>query len=337
MDEFLLLEKGVGKDSHFVTEVARLKVIENRLLRLKDFLEINQTPDLENALKKISEYFDYRGLFIEEKFDWEIILEQQLVRLQKLILELSGGHKAIHSFLLKYDFHNLKVMLSKKDLENLSYPDLGLWGKEKIKALLGENKLKGYEYIQEELKKIIAQKNIFLRHCLLDKLYFEYAWQLATETENRFLQEYLKLSFDWLNVINFLRIKIFTRDRNIFSILWLKNGNLDKKIFLDNFDSDLLNLKKIFSFLSYQKVFNKAIDYLQDNKSFLYFTLGLKKIKINFMAKTCYLIFGIEPIISYFVLKEEEIYTLHMILVSKFFISPSQDEMRERIKYIYEG
>ena len=99
--------------------VARVRVLETRLLSRDRIERMADALSAEEALKILAET-SYAPLVAEvgSPYDYEEILVREMKRVRRFIEEISPEPDMIGLFFLKYDFHNLKVILKNKYLGN---------------------------------------------------------------------------------------------------------------------------------------------------------------------------------------------------------------------------
>ena len=111
----------------FIQGVTRTRVLENKLLSRAKIDRMIEAKDIEEVFKSLSET-DY-GNFVsslKRAGDYEEVLSSELIRVYKMMRELSKDPVVVDILALKYDYHNLKVMvkenLLKKDLSGIYIP-----------------------------------------------------------------------------------------------------------------------------------------------------------------------------------------------------------------------
>ena len=331
------------KRTDFIQSVTRTKVLETRLLK-KDIIDrMIESDETSEALKVLSET-EYSGSLkgVSSPADYERILSNELVRVYELMREISPNHLVVDLLALRYDYHNLKVMIKGKlynKFTNYLIIPVGTVPTQVMNLAYNQG---DYSQIPREFKLAIedVEKDFELNQdsqridLLLDNHYFNHLFNMAKETEIDLFINYVKDMIDFINISTLIRLRKQNKDISFAKDVILENGNIKKDYIIDVYEDPLEDLiegfkdSKISESLvkglnSYQKTgrlsnFEKYKDnYLMD--------LNLPSKNINI---------GPEPIFSYIIAKEAEIKTLRIIFVAKI-NKLSPNVIRERVRELY--
>lgn len=135
----------------FLQLIPRIRVYEKKLLDKAQIERMIDANTSEGALKVLQET-EYAAFMNEVRRpdDYEILLSNELVRLYKTMYEASPLKEIIDVMALKYDYHNIKVLvkgLELDDSKNISAVSVHFKGiepeniLENIKKVLGEPKI----------------------------------------------------------------------------------------------------------------------------------------------------------------------------------------------------
>ena len=133
-----------------------------------------------------------------------------------------------------------------------------------------------------------------------------------------FLQDYYRLLTDLTNFRSLLRWKVMELDRSRFRDVLLPGGFIPEGIFLDLIGEPVEQIPGVFSRWIYYPVFLEGTKYLNTNHSFIRYEAMVEKLLSTYIDKTRYLVFGVEPVIAYYLRKMKEIKNMRIILVGKF-------------------
>lgn len=327
----------------FIQGVTRTRVLETRLLSKTKIDRMIEAKDIGEVFKTLNET-EYSNAVagITRNEDYENILSHELKRVYKLMREISKDQIVVDLMALKYDYHNLKVLVKEKilnkDFSHLYIP-IECTDFKTIKDGFLEGNLKNIEPVYREaieavLKDFEITKDPQRIDLIFDKFYFEHLYKMAVDTDIELFVNYVKDMIDFINIKSSIRLKKQGKDIAFFEDVLLSNGNIDKDAILfalnDSIESMINKFKnsRISSSLIKGLEAYKATNRLSDLEKYMDNYL----MEINQPSK--FVNFGPEPIFSYIVAKEAEIKTLRIIMVSKL-NKLSPDATRERVRDLY--
>lgn len=322
--------------------VVTIRVLEKRLLtrnRLERMIEA-ETP--EEVLKLLGETeYSQDMADIHGSQDYETILKRETERVFSIVRKMVKNTAIVDILSLKYDYHNLKVLLKSKitgkDFSNLLMQAGTIdAGKFKTKFELQSNDLPKeiIEAIVEVQKDFEENHNPQRIDILVDKHYFRNLSRLAKEIDVKVITDYVEGLIDFQNMITLLRVQKQNRDARFLETVIFKGGTISKNKIVasinDNIDTILNKFKKekLGMYLA------KGLETFSETKRLS----ELEKISDNYLMElnkeSKYVVFGPEPLFTYLVAKEREINAVRMIMVSKI-NNISSDKIRERLRETY--
>lgn len=327
----------------FIQAVSRTRVLETRLLSRAIVERMIDAKNIEEALKVLgeTEYANVMGGLTRVE-EYEKVLFSELKRVYQMMYEMTKENIVVDLLALKYDYHNLKVLvkerLLQKDLKNLYIP-IGTLDVDKLRQNYLAGNLKEVDAKFKEALEAV-DRDFEINHdpqridILLDKYYFSHLYSLAKETEIPLFINYVQDLIDFTNIRTLIRVKKQNKDVNFLEEVILPNGKIgtdEITIALNDSIEDIMNKFKSYDIspeikrgLESYKEFGTLSDFEKIMDNYL--------IDLNKVSKNIH--FGPEPIFSYIVAKETEIKILRIILVSKLNnISP--DDIRERLRDLY--
>ncbi|MBC7088450.1 MAG: V-type ATP synthase subunit C [Tissierellales bacterium] len=327
----------------FTQSVTRIRVMEKKLLDSVTIDKLVDAKDLDDVLRILqdTEYADAISK-ISDKKDTEKILSYELNKSFKEMQELSPDESIIDLLKLKYDYHNLKVMLKEyfmnSDLSKMYIP-IGTVDFEKLKAFFLSSDYKNIpekfrEAINTVVKDYEEKKDPQRIDIILDKFYFEDLYDLAIKTEIEMIVNYVKDNIDFINILTALRLKKLDKDIQFLRDILIENGNIDPEeiaiIYLESPDNMVMKFKN--SRIS--KWLKNGLETYNSSGRISAFEKSMDNHLINLIKESKTVVFGPEPIFAYLVAKEMEIKVLRIIMVSKLNnISPQA--IRERLRELY--
>lgn len=310
----------------FTSVIPRLRVLETRLLdksKLDRMIDSNSAWDAVKVLQE-SEYAAHMS-HVKRAEDYEEMLSAELKRIYKLMYEISPEKSVVDVMSVRYDYHNIKVLLKAKalkaDFSHLLLP-IGMIEVDKLKAAIVNEAYSDLPQIMrsaiEEIERdFVSTKDPQRIDIIADRYMFRHMLEIANGIQNRFVENYVKSMIDLTNVKSLIRVKKQNKDRKFLEEVLLEGGNTDK----DNFISLLVdNVESIVGKLSY-------VDYVEPLRLGVedYVKTGslnaLEKFTDDYIVKIMkdakYVSFGPEPVIAYIFAKENEIKLIKIIMVGK--------------------
>ena len=322
--------------------VVTIRILEKRLLtrnRLERMIEA-QTP--EEVLKLLGETeYSQDMADIHGSQDYEIILKRETERVFSIVRNMIKNTGIVDVLSLKYDYHNLKVLLKSK-ITGKDFSSLLMQAgtidasKFKVKFESQSNDLPQeiMEAIDEVQKDFEENHNPQRIDIIVDKHYFRNLSRLAKEIDIKVITDYVEGLIDFQNMITLFRVQKQKRDARFLETVIFEGGTISKNKIVasinDNTDTILNKFKKekLGTYLV------KGLEAFSETKRLS----ELEKISDNYLMElnkeSKYVVFGPEPLFTYLVAKEREINAVRMIMVSKI-NNISSDKIRERLRETY--
>ena len=322
--------------------VVTIRILEKRLLtrnRLERMIEA-QTP--EEVLKLLGETeYSQDMADIHGSQDYEIILKRETERVFSIVRNMIKNTGIVDILSLKYDYHNLKVLLKSK-ITGKDFSSLLMQAgtidasKFKVKFETQSNDLPQeiIEAIDEVQKDFEENHNPQRIDIIVDKHYFRNLSRLAKEIDVKVITDYVEGLIDFQNMITLFRVQKQKRDARFLETVIFEGGTISKNKIVasinDNTDTILNKFKKekLGTYLV------KGLEAFSETKRLS----ELEKISDNYLMElnkeSKYVVFGPEPLFTYLVAKEREINAVRMIMVSKI-NNISSDKIRERLRETY--
>ncbi|MCD5390905.1 V-type ATP synthase subunit C [candidate division NPL-UPA2 bacterium] len=317
----------MAEDRRYAYAVGRIRALETRLLRRERFDQMVGAEDAEETLRALADT-DYGPLLSEIKSpdEFEIALNKELTKVLSLISHLSFDPELTDLFRLRYDFHNLKVLLKQKYLarspvdSKLCLIDAGVIEGEKLRKIMeGED----YSELPDELRTAVDKSEKGFEETgdpqMIDIILDKEMYSLFHERSsgNPFLKEYFQISADLTNIRIFLRVRALRKERDFFEEVFLEGGKLELSFFLRLYGEPIDNFASALSPTAYGQLVSQGIKYWKENGSWSKLERLSDNHILNFLGRAKHIVFGLEPLIGYLLARENEIKMLRMIMVGK--------------------
>ena len=323
--------------------VVTVRVFEKRLLTKNKLERMIESSTPEEVLKLLGETeYSHSMSDIKNVNNYEKILKRETERVFSVIKEMSKDREIVDTLSLKYDYHNLKVLLKGKllgkDFSELLM-DAGTVKADKLKVAFD---IKNYDDLPNEFTSTMLEvekdfedkKDPQRIDIIADKYYYKHLIRIVKDINVDVMKAYVEGLIDFQNVITLLRVKKQNRDLKFLETVIHEGGTIskDKIISLLNDNTEIiankLKKEKIGTYLL------RGVESFNETGRLS----ELEKIAENYLMElnrdSKYIVFGPEPLFTYLVAKEREINAIRMIMVSKINnISP--DKVKERLRDTY--
>ena len=323
--------------------VGRIRVLETRLLDKSKLERMVEASTADEALKVLAET-DYANMVTEldSVHDFEDILQEEIQRTYLLVRKINPEAHFTDLISLKYDFHNLKVLLKAKYLEEnadtLLIP-VGTIPIDKLRSIVSEENFQELPGALRASVEQIAEEFIVSGDPQMIDLYLDrtlYAMLIGTARKLRsaILEGLFIREADLTNIKTFLRVKRIGFDKEFLQKALLPYGRLPADLFLDLLDEPLELLEDRLSMSDYAAAVSEGVREWQDKGSITHFEKQADDLLTAYLQQGKLRPFGLEPLIGYLYAKEVEIKNIRMILVGKINGLPTE-LIRERLRDVY--
>ena len=320
--------------------VVTIRVLEKRLLTKNRIERMIESETCEEVLKLLSETeYSQDMTDIQNSRDYEKILKRETERVFSLVRNMSKNKEVVDILSLKYDYHNLKVLIKskvfEKDNTNLLM-NAGTIDITKFKTKSETQSLDLPEEILEAIAEIKKEENLTPQKIdiIVEKYYFKNLVNLSKKIDVKVITDYVKGLIDFKNIITLFRVQKQKRDAKFLDSVIFEGGTISKdKIVASLNDSSETILNK-FKKEKLGPYLVKGVEVFNETKRLSEF----EKISDNYLMElnkeSKYIVFGPEPLFTYLVAKEREINAIRLIMVSKI-NNISSEKIRERLRDTY--
>jgi V/A-type H+-transporting ATPase subunit C len=323
--------------------VTRTRVLETKLLDSTKVDRMVEAKDADDVIKILGET-EYANSISEmsHSLDYETVISKEIENTYKYMREILPEPELVDIFLLKYDIHNLKVMLKSSLLDednDFLLRDLGTIPVSKMKEMFKEKDFRALHPIiiaglEEILNSFENSPDPQMIDIILDRCQYDTMYQLAEKSKNKFLQDFIKSQIDMINVRSFLRVKGANLGRDYLAKVLLQHGNLDMNYYEKYLDESLDSFKDSLWIRDFYSVVAEGLESYEKNKTLT----RLEKLADDYIFSIAkqgkYVAFGIEPLVGYLMAKENEAKIIRIIMVGKMNNIPNEI-IRERLRDVY--
>ena len=313
--------------------VARIRVLEQRLLTKQAFSQMAEARTPDEALRMLKDA-GYDTGEIENAYEYEKVLAAELSKTYALVQELAPDENFLDIFLYKVDYHNLKVLI-KEELSGLDGEKYLLQGgtipvdtlkkaiEDKDTSILPEEMANAVENAYESFHSMQSGQAVDVA---LDKGVFASMEKMAKASKQGFLMEYVALIADLTNLKSYMRIKKMKKTFEFFRMVYVPGGSLTLDFFQKVFKAE--NPSAELKGIRYSGLAEGM------EKGFTEFEKLCDNYVTEFTRKAKYISLTVEPLIAYVYAKETEIKTVRIIMSSKI-NKIDAETIKERLRDAY--
>lgn len=331
-------------NTQYAYAVARIRAIETKMLDNAkiDRMVDAKTPD--EALKVLidADYGDSSG-DIASVYEYEVLLREELKKVYRLLRQIAPQPQVFDLFLLKNDYHNVKVFLKAEFLDQENDDliiDAGTIPTAKLKLMIKERNLSGMPIIMRKaIEECIDTYNRTsdpqVIDLILDKANYEQMREMAEKSEIEFVIDLVKTMIDLENIKTFLRIKKLNKSWDFLKKVILPGGTIDTGVYVERLESPLESFVDRLQYTPYGgAICAEGIADYQKTGSLTKLEKLSDNFIISFVKKAKHVFLGIEPLVAYLMAKETEIKIARIIMVGKM-NQISNEIIRERLREAY--
>ncbi|MEI7884080.1 MAG: V-type ATP synthase subunit C [Clostridia bacterium] len=325
--------------------VARVRVLETKLLTANKIDRMLDAATPQDVLKVLAES-EY-GVFladIKNTNDYEIALSKELARIYELVLSLAPEPEVFASFRLKYDVHNMKVLLKERYFQVKSANILSSMGNismEKIQEIFKSEDLlaaipESYRPYFLRIEQAMANKlDPQIIDIQMDTMYYELALATAKKHKVKIVEEYFVRLIDITNIKTLLRVTKLQESVYFMKSMLLPGGEIPMNFFLQAIAEPLEKWVELLGLASsYRDILEMAIQEFIATKQLTSFEAKADNQLLANVRAQKYNPFGIESILGYLLAKETEVKLIRIIMVGKT-NQIDAAKIRERMREVY--
>jgi V/A-type H+-transporting ATPase subunit C len=340
----------LSKDSSFAYAIGRIRAIEKRLLDKGKFDRMIESKTPEEAIKVVAEAgYAESSSFSGNIVDYEIVLKEEERKLFSLLKEISSQSEVFDIFMLKNDYHNIKVILKSEFLEievDDSLLNTGIIPVSQLRVIITDrdfDKLSQFlkdssEHMKNSIEEVIdtfsRTKDPRQIDLILDRYYFNHILELSEKNGFSYVEDLVKIIIDTTNIKTYLRVRNLNMTLELLEKSLIPGGTISNTVFLENYEKSPETLLQATKHTKYYNLFSECINSYILKGSFARLEKLLDDYVINFVKKSKFKTLGIEPLIGYLVGKENEIKNLRIVMVGKI-NNISNNIIRERLRETY--
>ncbi len=325
------------KNEEYAYTIGRIRVLETRLMNSNLIERMIDAPTPQDAFRVLNDISYLSGVIGEYTVnDFQIVLLKGFQSMARLLTRMAPYPEVIDNLWLKYDFHNLKVVL-KARLTDRSYADvehalidMGSRSKSDWEEYLLTGKIESIteymsEFVQTATLHFEKNNDIQSVDTILDKCFIEEMQNFAKSLNSQLITDYYKRLIDFNNIRTFIRSEILKTDKESVSQMFIEGGILPVSILISSYEKGYADLLQTLS----QKVgfddFAASIESFSKENTLLSIEKKIAELQTSFMDESKKMPFGPEPVFAFFWRFENSLQIIRAILVGKLNGLPTED------------
>ena len=330
-------------DTQYAFAVAKVRTLEGKLLDKGKIDRMVDAKSADEALKVIIDAdYGYSSGDITDADEYETLLIEEQKKVYRLLKEVAPQPDVFDLFLLRNDFHNVKVILKSEFLGQINddmLVETGTIAPGKLKIMVKDRNFRDMPSIMKDA--VFEVIDTFNRtrdpqviDLILDKAVFAQMKQVAQSSKNEFINDLVRIQVDLANIKTFVRVKRMNKSWDFLNKALLPGGRIDNKIYIEKLEEPIDSFVDTLAYTAYGKVCDEGLEDYKKTGSLTRLEKLSDNYVLGFIKKAKYIALGIEPLIAYLMAKENEIKNVRIIMVGKI-NKISTEIIRERLRESY--
>lgn len=316
---------------------ANVKALEPRLITKEKLSRLIEAKDYETAMRQLTELG-----YGQSAPDVEAMIQKELEATDALLLALSPNDVFTHIVRADRDYYNLKVIIKllMRDQSidsvvlapgNISVESLRRAISENNYFELPPNMTDALNYIDKQFT-VASDPSII--GVALDRAYAKEVRDLVAEMNDPLVTQYYTAYFDLSNIIALLRVRAADAPKETFERAFLKGGLIDKRTLMDAFDVSDDSFLSAAAKGDYSAILAHAFEDYQKTGSLYMLEKTRDDYLLSLLEKHRHDMFGIGPLMGYYVAKQREAAAVRMVMTAKQG-GIDADVVAKRLKELY--
>ncbi|MDW5299741.1 MAG: V-type ATP synthase subunit C [Sedimentibacter sp.] len=330
------------KDTDYLFSTARVRSAEKNMLTREKAEKMIDAKTTEDAIRVLYDLNYGTCNEIVDPDDYEKLLSDEHKKAYDFITSIAPDLNFFNMFLYPYDYHNLKVIMKSEYLGIDASDSMVDTGSINLKVLKYSVKERDFNLLTENMGRALKEvidtfpktNDPQIIDIIFDKYCYDEMLESAEKTGSSFMIGYIKMQIDTINLKTFVRLKKINKPRDFFSKVFLDGGNINEQFFFKNYDEPFEKFADQLTAYDFKEVFIEGTNALEETGKFITMEKLLDNKLVKHIKNSKYVPFGIEPLASYLIAKDNEIKIARIIMAGKLAgISP--ELLRERLRDTY--
>ncbi len=327
------------EDLDYLFSTARIRTMEGKLLNRQKLEELINTEKPEDAIHRLEECgWEDPDFSDHEAMDRS--LSQERRRVYKEIEAFAPDKSMVRVFRLKYDYHNLKVLLKAGALGRGPEGMLSECGSvpaAKMEAAVAED---NYSALSPAMRNAAVEASEILNRTgdpqfsdiALDRACFAEMLQLAKASGSEFLTGYVRLCIDSVNLNTAVRLKKRGLPYEYMRQAAIAGGSVDSSRLVTELTPDAV--ETVFAKSALLPAAQVAAEVLRGSERLSALDMASDNAVMGYLHNAKYVGLGEQPLVAYIAAKEAELVALRIVFGGKLSGLDPKD-IKERLRDTY--
>jgi V/A-type H+-transporting ATPase subunit C len=318
---------------------ARVRAMEQKLITRDKLNRVIEATSADMALRVLQE-LGY-GQSASGKMSFEDMIAAELDAADAFLIAVSPSDTFVRIMRAEKDFYNLKVLIKMLMLDRsleeavLSPGNIPV---ETMRRALSDNNYYDLPGTMKDAlnyidKQFAVAPDVSVIGIALDRAYAKEIRDLVRKMGNDLVTRYFTRYFDMSNFIALLRMRKAGHSKETFERVFLKGGSIKKSAFADAYETPNESLFDTLMRRDYSALAGAWSEYEKTGQIYL-----LEKARdddlLARVKQERHDMFGIAPLMSYFIAKQREAAAVRMVMTAKQG-GIDNDVVTERLKELY--
>ena len=330
------------KKEDFIHQSAITRVKEKELLSKNDYERLIDASNLEETVRLLSDSV-YQSEFakLDNYKNYDVALKNELKKTYKYMYDMSSFQFPVDLMALKYDYHNLKVLIKEylKDEDFSSMlSDITRIEFKSMRDSIRENTEIEMEHFDKVIKDSISDyeenKDPQMVDIYADREFFVETSEIAKQIDSDLINEYVEDLIDFTNIKTLLRVQNQKKSLEFLKKVIIPNGSIESEKFESELHSEITEDSPLFKQARIYYYVKEAISEYKKSNSLSVFEKAMDDYLMEKIKEIKKVTYGPEVLFGYLFAKETEIKNLRIIFVGKI-NSLKPDYIRSKLRLSY--
>jgi V/A-type H+-transporting ATPase subunit C len=327
------------KDTDYLFISTRIRALENTLLTHERMMRMLETPSADDASKVLLECGYPEMVPLDVNMIHNTLAEERKNTFEDLVGFLPNP-AILDVFKVKYDYHNVKVLLKSEAMHYDPTPlllDLGRVPVRDLSGKLNSSNLTGFPPILQDAiiqarETLGTTRDPQLSDFVLDRAYYQDMNYIAKHANSPFLEGYVRISIDAANLRTVVRTIRMGKNAEFVRDNLFPGGNIDTMRVLTAASAGG-SLAELFALSPLREAAEAGMAALTGGRLTQFEKLCDKAV-IEYLKRAKFVPFGEAPVIAYLAAKESELTAIRIILTGLLSHLPAEI-IQERLRDSY--
>ncbi len=327
-----------AKRTDYLFLSTNLRAREKELLSEEKLAALLDAPSFDEAARLLADcgYPDMSGYNARQV---EKCLDERRNALFDEVEKLSPEKNLTEFFRLKYDYHNVKVLVKAEGAGTDGQALLSDAGRVRPQTMVDAFFNDSYRFLPEPLGRVLREAkgvlartgNPQLADFIVDRAYFAELLQTAEGLASTFLLHYARILIDSANLRSAVRCVRMGKDQEFLKLGLVSGGNIGTDRLLANLTGD--GLTALFGSTVFEEAAALGAEAIQGG-TMTRFEKACDNAVMGFLHSARMISFGSEPVVGYLAALESDITALRILLTGRL-AGIGAERLKERLRDTY--